>query len=100
MHQTLLIHEIFEVIVAYAHLNAQSSVSALARTCKSLSGQALDALWEVQTSLGPLAKTLPEDLWHEEPLGRRCSLAPRMVGDAFHPHTFVPPSDLIYNSIS
>ncbi len=71
MHRVLLVHELIEEIVEELRPNLdgcrrwddhdRSALCALARTCKSLSGVSLDALWREMTSLEPLMCCIPED---------------------------------------
>ncbi|KAF7369251.1 F-box domain-containing protein [Mycena venus] len=57
--------------------------AALARTCKSFQGPALDFLWREQETLTNLLKTLPSHLWKEEtrnPWSRRPSRFLHILG--------------------
>lgn len=51
------------------------TVYALARTCRTLQGPALDVIWYYQFGLQNLVKCMPEDLWEiskrENPDDRR-----------------------------
>jgi hypothetical protein len=62
-HRCLDLPEIFSLILTEAHHQKRSgrTLSALARTCKSFSGPALDLLWYSQTSLAPLMLCLPSN---------------------------------------
>ncbi|EGN94131.1 hypothetical protein SERLA73DRAFT_188726 [Serpula lacrymans var. lacrymans S7.3] len=65
MHSCLCITEILEEIFehAFAAKYGSSTLAVLARTCRVFSEPALDILWRKQTSLIPLLKCLPQDLW-------------------------------------
>lgn len=39
------------------------TLAKLARTCRMFSEPSLSALWRVQSSLIPLLRTMPDDLW-------------------------------------
>ncbi|KAJ7435786.1 hypothetical protein B0H11DRAFT_670908 [Mycena galericulata] len=45
------------------HPDNRPALAALARTCTSFSGPALDVLWRTQISLVPLLRCMPEDLF-------------------------------------
>ncbi len=70
MQRVLLVHELIDAIVEELRPNLdgrrrwdghdRSALCALARTCKSLSGVSLDALWREMTSLEPLMSCIPE----------------------------------------
>ncbi|KAJ7084560.1 hypothetical protein B0H15DRAFT_783708, partial [Mycena belliarum] len=73
MDPKLAIPEILEI--AFSHLapsnlpqssHSRSDLAALARTCKTFCGPALDVLWRSQTSLTPILSCFPEDLWDRE----------------------------------
>lgn len=62
MHDALWIEEVFLCIVEALNpgtLGARSTLSALARTCKTFHEPAIDALWYTQTSLGPILRLVP-----------------------------------------
>jgi hypothetical protein len=74
MHRCLEIPEILGLIFDSILNDAPSgesrrTVSALAVTCHGFKDIALDALWYTQTSLVPLIKCMPNDLWRECPAG-------------------------------
>ncbi|KAF8548599.1 hypothetical protein OG21DRAFT_1379719, partial [Imleria badia] len=55
----ILFHIFEHVFVSH---KGRSDLAHLARTCKVLSGPALDVLWRIQTSLYPLIMTFPPTL--------------------------------------
>ncbi|KAJ6602420.1 hypothetical protein DFH09DRAFT_899851 [Mycena vulgaris] len=65
MHRSFLVCEIFRMICQnLLDSSAKRSLAALARTCRSFEGAALDLLWLEQTSLEPLILfCMPLDLW-------------------------------------
>nr|GAT44337.1 predicted protein [Mycena chlorophos] len=63
MHPALRISELVDIIATF--LADDASLFALARTCRALSGAALDCLWKTQTTLDNLVKCLPADAWRE-----------------------------------
>ncbi|KZP23761.1 hypothetical protein FIBSPDRAFT_1042618 [Athelia psychrophila] len=71
MHQCLATPEIFVIITemltadAFAEKKPWVDLVNLATTCHLLSDISLDALWRTQTSLIPLLRTMPSDLWGE-----------------------------------
>ena len=74
MHQCLEIPEIFGLIFELIMNDAPSAKSrrtllALALTHHGFKAVALDVLWHTQTSLVPLIKCTPDDLWEESPVG-------------------------------
>jgi hypothetical protein len=81
MHQVLQIQEIYRNIVShvYADPTGPQTLFALARTSRGLSELAIDALWQEQRSIGPLIKTLPEDLWLEDTKSRSLPMIVRAL---------------------
>jgi hypothetical protein len=70
MHKCLEIPEISGLIFDSLLNDAPSGESrrtmlALALTCRGFEDIALDVLWHTQTSLVPLIKCTPSDLWRE-----------------------------------
>jgi hypothetical protein len=61
MHRCLEIQEIDRTICEY--IDDKATLSALARTCRTLENPALDILWETQYSLLNVFRTFPSDLW-------------------------------------
>ena len=71
-HRCLEIPEILGLIFDSILNDAPSgesrrTVLALALTCHGFKDTALDVLWYTQTSLVPLIKCMPSDLWRESP---------------------------------
>lgn len=78
MHHCLLIPEITTLITEQVcaitisdtlNLRSTSAVCPLvnlAQTCRVLSEPSLNSLWKIQTSLVPLLRTMPADLWEEK----------------------------------
>ncbi|RDB21614.1 hypothetical protein Hypma_011192 [Hypsizygus marmoreus] len=68
MHLALYINEIISLICDNLKAPDVDTVSLgrLARTCRVFTEPALDALWEMQESLGPLTQVMPPDLWISE----------------------------------
>ncbi|KAH7905062.1 hypothetical protein BJ138DRAFT_821747, partial [Hygrophoropsis aurantiaca] len=60
MHSSLRLEEIFENILLYLD---RKTIAALGQTCRTFHEPSLDALWFHLSSLTPLVKTLPRDLW-------------------------------------
>lgn len=74
MHHCLEIPEILDLIFDSVLNDAPSGDSrrtmlAVALTCHGFNGVALNVLWHTQTSLVPLIKCMPDDLWRESPAG-------------------------------
>ena len=66
MHSVFLVDEIFKVICenVAGSQRGLASLATLARTCRSLEGISLDALWgHGQVQLVDVLKTLPPDSW-------------------------------------
>jgi len=67
MHRSLLISEVVANIcyelAGYHHPICPGSLAAFAATCRAMSEPALDVLWHAQSSLGPLLRCMPSDLW-------------------------------------
>ena len=64
MHACLNVDEIVRLIAReLVASNAKATAVALARCCKNFEDPILDTLWESQTRLLPLLKSLPEDVW-------------------------------------
>ncbi|KAG6919154.1 hypothetical protein DXG01_008961 [Tephrocybe rancida] len=67
MHRCLHIQEvivnIFDYLVGHPVLASDTELARLARTCKTFSGPALDALWHTQPTLSPLLKCFPDDVF-------------------------------------
>jgi hypothetical protein len=69
MHRCLAIQDILRLIFeSFDPHNSDDNYSlvALAFTCHTFEEPALDYLWHTQTSLRPLLKCLPQDMWEEE----------------------------------
>lgn len=71
MHRCLWISEIVVNIAEEVLLDEEWEVPAswdtlakLARTCRMFSEPSLNALWRFQSSLMPLLRTMPDDLWN------------------------------------
>ena len=60
-----ILFHIFEHV--YVSHKGRSDLARLARTCKLLSGPALDVLWRIQTSFYPLIMTFPPTLLNFAP---------------------------------
>lgn len=67
MHRCLAVPELLNLIFKEVHTSAKGgvTVAALARTSKCFQDAALDTLWEKQTSLVPLVKCFPQEIWKE-----------------------------------
>jgi hypothetical protein len=64
MHPCLSIDEILRLIACeLAASTGRATTIALACCCKSFEDPVLDALWETQSHLLPLLKSLPGDVW-------------------------------------
>jgi hypothetical protein len=68
MHRCLAIQDILRLICESFDPSGRSSSTlfALACTCHTFKEPALDYLWHTQTSLMPLFKCLPQDMWEGE----------------------------------
>jgi hypothetical protein len=83
MHHSLNIIEILEFICSQLDPEPWASdadsqrgaLAALARTCQTFHGPALDVLWANQLSLEPLIRCFPSDLFAEEQLTEGRELA-------------------------
>ena len=74
-HPCLNIQEILTNI--FEHVPERATLAALARTCKTFSDPALDSLWYSQSSVIPLIKCLPSDVYileHPHPIFDRSTL--------------------------
>ena len=84
MHPSLSTPEIFRRILDFVNVHlpgfspfegydaafsVNPSLASLARTCKTFLEPTLNVLWYTQTTLVPLVRTLPEDLWIEDVVG-------------------------------
>jgi len=82
MHACLKIPEILHIIFEWtldpASEHSSATLAKLARTCRSFNDTALDILWHTQTTLWPLIKLFPEEIWVEEP-NERDPMAPMDV---------------------
>ena len=66
MHACLNVDEIVRLIAGELVAGeAYATAVALGCCCKSFEGPVLDTLWEVQTRLLLLLKTLPADVWND-----------------------------------
>jgi hypothetical protein len=67
MHHSLQITEVLSHIFEYVFNDEQGqrNISALALTCQAFRDPALAILWRQMTSLVPLIKCFPSDLWEE-----------------------------------
>nr|GAT47720.1 predicted protein [Mycena chlorophos] len=59
MHPALRTSELVDIIATFLADDSEPSLFALAQTCRTLSGPALDHLWQLQTTLDNLIKCLP-----------------------------------------
>ncbi|KAJ7141944.1 hypothetical protein C8R43DRAFT_1200479 [Mycena crocata] len=66
-----------------------SNLAALARTCSTLAGPALDWLWHA-TSLVDLLRCLPSDLWAVDEESRMCFLRPIEASDLDRVRVYAP----------
>ncbi|KAI9567239.1 hypothetical protein HD554DRAFT_2173575 [Boletus coccyginus] len=71
MHHALYIEEILLNVFSYCYNSRlrqrrrQRHLAALARTCKTFKGPALDMIWAELDDLTPLVRCLPEESWVE-----------------------------------
>lgn len=71
-HRCLLIPEILSLVCAAVSLDDVASsrrletLAALARTSRLFQEPALDCLWSELSTIAPLVKCMPSDLWREE----------------------------------
>ena len=66
MHPCLYVDEIVRLIAhELVAFNAQATSVALACCCKTFEDPVLDILWETQSRVLPLLKSLPGDVWDE-----------------------------------
>ena len=89
MHDCLQIPEILDLILRYVPpepvaQTARMHLGSCALTCQLFSEAALDIIWNTQTSLVPLLKTLPQHRWRESP------------NEGFHRHFVSFPSNFIF----
>lgn len=57
MHAVFRVDEIFSTVLNFIYLDSPlSTLSAIARTCKTFQDPALDVLWQNQTSLSPVLR--------------------------------------------
>ncbi|KII86214.1 hypothetical protein PLICRDRAFT_177793 [Plicaturopsis crispa FD-325 SS-3] len=71
MHRCLLISEIIccvcsEFEVLQGNCAGRRALARLAQTCRAFRDPALDILWCILPSFGPLVCTLPADLWEQQ----------------------------------
>lgn len=73
MHRCLWISEIVANVAEEVLLDeewekpsAWDTLAKLARTCRTFSEPSFNALWRVQSSLVPLLRTMPDDLWEKD----------------------------------
>ncbi|KZP23398.1 hypothetical protein FIBSPDRAFT_461985 [Athelia psychrophila] len=107
MHRCLWIPDIIATIIEEIALqkytrrepSSRSTLAKLAQTCRMLSELSLNSLWKVQSSLVPLLRTMPSDLWEQrdEELHIRRPIKPedwaRFHIYARRIHHFIPRSD-------
>ncbi|GLB43066.1 hypothetical protein LshimejAT787_1205150 [Lyophyllum shimeji] len=74
MHRCLKVAEILFLIFERLY-DQPATLGALAETCTGFSETALNLLWRALSSLVPLIKVMPEDLWAVEP-----ETSPRCMG--------------------
>jgi hypothetical protein len=72
MHACLNVDEILRLLACeLVESGAKATTVAFACCCKSFEDTALDVLWETQSDLLPLLKSLPEDVWN----GNGCTVS-------------------------
>ncbi|KAH7929967.1 hypothetical protein BV22DRAFT_1116525 [Leucogyrophana mollusca] len=64
MHLCLAISELLRTIIT--NTTQDGTLASLARTCKAFKDPALDVLYAELSSLYPLVKCMPQDLWEDE----------------------------------
>jgi hypothetical protein len=62
MHRALLVDDIVHAVFQNATSSA-TDIIHFASTCSAVSSPALNILWRIQSSLGPLIMCLPQDTW-------------------------------------
>jgi len=95
MHHALYIEEILLNVFNYCdhprYREGQPHFAALARTCKTFKGPALDMIWAELDDLTPLVRCLPEALWVEsEGVGQSRSYVLRWMLIEFCAGLFTP----------
>ena len=85
MHDVLLVDEIVRRIADHLFdSNDKSSSLAFSLCCRSLNHPVLDVLWNSQTDLVTLFKTLPPDLWEVTDTAGLVSISRRISTDRRH----------------
>ncbi|KAJ7637265.1 hypothetical protein DFH06DRAFT_1433291 [Mycena polygramma] len=97
MHRCLYTDDIVRLVCGqlYADYDAQS-LAALALTAQTIHPHALDFLWQVQTSIAPLLRCFPSDLWEyrsSDYIRQHESCCIRYPGYTIHLRRAIKPSD-------